>query len=617
MLSDPTTSLDLTLQWKRLGPIALIGHRGAGKTTLGARIAQKLGRPFVDLDHYIEQQSGQTFDADRQAYRRLERHHFEELLSADEPPIIACGAGFPPLPQGPVYLWIDREDWRHEVQRSSRPPVRPQLTPEEEWRWMEETRPPRWRKAAHLRLPVPRGRSIAYSTHQACALLMMAAATHNAVASTFVTVPTSPGDLSRALADTQRFGLGAVEVRSDVFPTAPATVDAPHIASLRSPTPRWLHNLPDALAWDIDLTHLPAFLDHLPDHLPPRLIISTHPDGVRPDDLRNLRDTARQLQRELPPKIIPKYAPRVRHEADLARFFELPTRSDHPGSIHVARGPHLGWTRLLLANRNTYNYLPIGLPDRDKGHPTPLHLQALLPHLTGPWPSRFDGLLGAPVAHSQGDLWHRTQALIDGEPLGYLKIHCQPDDLHNRLELLGDLPIRGLSVTSPLKKELLSHPGCDHPPDIQALNTLVRHRNGDATWRATDTDQAGMEASLETLEQQGIGPGRALIMGRGGASHAVLRGLRARGWTVVQHLSAREGWKPHHLDIDDLDLIVHAAGSYAPRNAHTPTARAWLDLHYRDVAPPPEYALHLQGDLFFDAQARAQRTFWRDHDASQ
>ena len=34
--------------------LALIGFMGAGKTTLGSRVADLIGRPFVDLDQEIE-----------------------------------------------------------------------------------------------------------------------------------------------------------------------------------------------------------------------------------------------------------------------------------------------------------------------------------------------------------------------------------------------------------------------------------------------------------------------------------------------------------------------------------------------------------------------------------
>ena len=42
--------------------IALIGLRGAGKSTLGAALAERLEMPFLELDRLIEQESGLTLD---------------------------------------------------------------------------------------------------------------------------------------------------------------------------------------------------------------------------------------------------------------------------------------------------------------------------------------------------------------------------------------------------------------------------------------------------------------------------------------------------------------------------------------------------------------------------
>ena len=38
--------------------VALVGFMGAGKTTLGAEVAARLGRPFVDLDGELERRPG-------------------------------------------------------------------------------------------------------------------------------------------------------------------------------------------------------------------------------------------------------------------------------------------------------------------------------------------------------------------------------------------------------------------------------------------------------------------------------------------------------------------------------------------------------------------------------
>jgi len=76
--------------------IALIGLRGAGKSTLGAALAQRLEMPFVELDRLIEQQSGLTldlvFDFHGQAgFRQLERQCLEDALQRHLCLVLATG----------------------------------------------------------------------------------------------------------------------------------------------------------------------------------------------------------------------------------------------------------------------------------------------------------------------------------------------------------------------------------------------------------------------------------------------------------------------------------------------------------------------------------------------
>lgn len=78
------------------GRIALIGLRGAGKTTLGERAAQALSVPFVELDREVERASGmelsEIFAIHGQAmYRRLERQCLETVIERFERVVIATG----------------------------------------------------------------------------------------------------------------------------------------------------------------------------------------------------------------------------------------------------------------------------------------------------------------------------------------------------------------------------------------------------------------------------------------------------------------------------------------------------------------------------------------------
>ena len=76
--------------------VALIGLRGAGKSTLGARLAKEIGVAFIELDREIERDAGtglsEIFLLYGQAgYRRYERRCLEKVLEGHERCVIATG----------------------------------------------------------------------------------------------------------------------------------------------------------------------------------------------------------------------------------------------------------------------------------------------------------------------------------------------------------------------------------------------------------------------------------------------------------------------------------------------------------------------------------------------
>jgi XRE family aerobic/anaerobic benzoate catabolism transcriptional regulator len=85
-----------TLSGARAGRIALVGLRGAGKSTLGKGLAAHLGVPFVDLGVAIERASGMSlteiFSLSGQAtYRRLERRALEQAIAGHDRAVIETG----------------------------------------------------------------------------------------------------------------------------------------------------------------------------------------------------------------------------------------------------------------------------------------------------------------------------------------------------------------------------------------------------------------------------------------------------------------------------------------------------------------------------------------------
>jgi XRE family aerobic/anaerobic benzoate catabolism transcriptional regulator len=76
--------------------IALLGLRGAGKSTLGARLAGSLKVPFVELDREVEKEAGTALGEvfamyGQDGFRRFERRALERVLAENQRAVIATG----------------------------------------------------------------------------------------------------------------------------------------------------------------------------------------------------------------------------------------------------------------------------------------------------------------------------------------------------------------------------------------------------------------------------------------------------------------------------------------------------------------------------------------------
>ena len=78
-------------------PLVLIGLSGAGKSSIGARLAKRLGTSFVDMDVLIEERIGQTISSffeqyGEAAFRDMEQDVLQEVLIQNYG-VIATGGG--------------------------------------------------------------------------------------------------------------------------------------------------------------------------------------------------------------------------------------------------------------------------------------------------------------------------------------------------------------------------------------------------------------------------------------------------------------------------------------------------------------------------------------------
>jgi XRE family aerobic/anaerobic benzoate catabolism transcriptional regulator len=78
--------------------IALIGLRGAGKSTLGAKLAHEMNTPFVELDREIEKDTGMPLTEifslyGQSGYRAIEKRTLERVLQEYDRAVLSVGGG--------------------------------------------------------------------------------------------------------------------------------------------------------------------------------------------------------------------------------------------------------------------------------------------------------------------------------------------------------------------------------------------------------------------------------------------------------------------------------------------------------------------------------------------
>ena len=88
----------------RSGRIALVGLRGAGKSSIGALLAKRLKAPFVELDREVEREANTSLNEifllyGQAGYRRYERAALERIVAKHERVVIATGGSIVSEPE--------------------------------------------------------------------------------------------------------------------------------------------------------------------------------------------------------------------------------------------------------------------------------------------------------------------------------------------------------------------------------------------------------------------------------------------------------------------------------------------------------------------------------------
>ncbi|MFC6488743.1 shikimate kinase [Nitratireductor sp. GCM10026969] len=136
-MSGKTDAHDVPALLERLGrrSIVFVGLMGAGKTVIGRKVAGRLGLPFIDSDHEIENISRMSIpdlfaNYGEAEFRALERRVIDRLL-AEGPQVLSTGGGAfmngltrAAIAQHGVSVWLkaDLDTLMHRVaKRQNRP----------------------------------------------------------------------------------------------------------------------------------------------------------------------------------------------------------------------------------------------------------------------------------------------------------------------------------------------------------------------------------------------------------------------------------------------------------------------------------------------------------------
>ena len=148
------------------------------------------------------------------------------------------------------------------------------------------------------------------------------------------------------------------------------------------------------------------------------------------------------------------------------------------------------------------------------------------------------GVAGDPISHSMSPIMMNTAFRRETVNAVYLALHAKT--LKDLLACVNDIPLRGLSITIPYKRditEVLSNSDA-LTRQIGACNTVVRAQDGKLY--GFNTDVAGIVVPLE--QRMTLQGAKILVVGAGGVARAAAFGLKNKGAEVfITNRTAENG----------------------------------------------------------------------------
>ena len=616
--------------------LALIGHRGVGKTSLLSRIEKiyrTAGRKIkvFDLDKEIEQNAGRNVSAifhdDGEAvFRRLETNAFDrlakEIARTTDDVVIAFGAGYPvsTLKKEWHAIWVRRCSDETGRIFTDRPRLDSRVSALEEFRTRFEDRSPKFNERADDVLfldegadePLDAPRNSKSDPAERDYFL-------DRIADIGGALTLHPENFARDFETwaTKRktWGLYWFELRDDLLSPeqmalAAKTLPRQNILiSYRNPDPARASQtaaLVDSMGFAFDWPDERGACSYgRPAY------VSLHERGSSIEAALAKLDEAAQANTSLKAAlVVSDFA-----ELMLGHTWQM---KDPARRVFLPMSPdgRWSWYRLLRANDLSLNFIRDSMGSASD---QPTLLQWLRRHsiheaATQELKSQFAAVIGDPVAHSRTPM--EQADFFQARGLGVSAVRVTEQDWQaGALATLQSLGLRYAAVTAPLKKlafERVAKSALDPVSrELESINTLV-FRSPTSEFVGTNTDLEGLRRAVLTHAKDMSTHRKVAVWGGGGTLDVIKKVFSHADFYSVRSQKVRDTSE----DGSPPELVIWAASL----KQETDPPASWkpkvvFDLNYSESSLARDYALkvkakYISGLAMFRAQAQAQREFW-------
>ena len=580
--------------------LAIIGHRGVGKSSLAKRLEQyylNVNRKVLiqDLDAEIERRHNKTISQIFEEYseahfRNLERLCFQELSNESTGDlVIITGAGFEPKDKLDFqFLWLQRPTDSQGRIFVDRPRLDKLQTPLNEYFNRYQERERRYFAISDTSLIIGEGFDFANSAEEKYFTSQI-----RKLGGAFTVLTQHIPNLRNQL----NWGIDFFELRDDLLSTQEILkclelIPKENILlSFRNPkqilsSRKLVQENSLKFDWPAEFTHC--------DWGTP-WIVSLHED-----DLNSALQKIQKAERFYPTSQM-KFAVQIDNFISLAKAHHWQQEAPRKRSfLPMSTSGAWTWYRLWTQHVQPLQFFRI---DSGSAPDQPSLLERLRQNefLES---QNFAAVLGDPILHSRSP----------GEQFKFFKNQNQPfyaiqviaREFEDALKTLQSLGLKEAAVTSPLKE--LAYKLSRNDSHVGFTNTLALDK--DRHWIGTNTDIDGLHAMAHH-----ISPNDSVVVWGGGGTLSVLKQVVSK----ASYYSSRSGKPREAIDVRP-QILIWAVGrkNFDQEGVFPPSdwpLEKIIDLNYAEDSPGRECALkfgcaYISGLEMFQAQAQAQRKFW-------